>query len=45
MEALEQPGGRIPALNFMAISDQRHANVSKKMLLADDNVVPPHDAA
>ena len=27
-EVLEQPGGGTPALNIMAIRDQRHANVS-----------------
>ena len=29
-EVLEQPGGGTPALNVMAIRDQRHANVSKQ---------------
>ena len=32
-EVLEQPGGGTPALNVIAIRDQRHANVSKKRTL------------
>ena len=44
MEVLEQPrGGGFPALNVMAIGDQRHANVRK--LLADVDVTPPHATA
>ena len=40
---LEQPGGGTPALNIMAIRDQRHANVSKhRTLLAVVNVAPTH---
>ena len=36
---LEQPGGGTPALNVMAIRDQRHANVSQqRTLLADADV-------
>ena len=38
-EVLEQPEGGTPALNFMAIRDQRHTNVSKqRTLLADADV-------
>ena len=45
-EVLEQPGDGPPALNVMAISDQRYANVSKQMtLLADVDVAPPHGTA
>ena len=44
MEGLEQPGGGTPALNVMAIRNQRHANVSKQTtLLADVDVAPNHD--
>ena len=44
-EALEQPGFGTPALNVMAIRDQRHANVGKQTtLLADVDVAPPHGA-
>ena len=40
---LEQPVGGTPALNIMAIRDQRHANVSKeRTLLADADVAPHH---
>ena len=42
-EGLGQPGGGTPALNFMAICDQRHTNVSnQRTLLADVDVAPPH---
>ena len=42
----EQPRGGIPALNVMAIRDQRHANVSKqRTLLVDLDVALPHGAA
>ena len=42
-EVLEQPGGGTPALNVMAIRDQRHANVSKqRTLFADADVAPHH---
>ena len=45
-EVLEQPGGGTPALNVMAICDQRHANVSKqRTLLADADVAPHHGSA
>ena len=45
-EVLEQPGGGSPALNVMAIRDQRHANVSKqRTLLADADVAPHHGSA
>ena len=45
-EVLEQPGGGSPALNVMAIRDQRHANVSKqRTLLADADVAPHHSSA
>ena len=43
---LEQPGGGTPALNVMAIRDQRHANVSKqRTLLADAAIAPHHGSA
>ena len=42
-EGLEQPGRGTPALNVIAIRDQRYANVSKqRTLLADVDVAPPH---
>ena len=42
-EVLEQPGGGTPALNVMAIRDQRLTNVSKqRTLLADADVAPHH---
>ena len=45
-EALEQPGVGTPALNVMAIRDQRHANVSKqRRLLTDADVAPHHGSA
>ena len=45
-EVLEQPGGGTPALNVIAIRDQRHANVSKqRTLLADSDVAPHHGSA
>ena len=45
-EVLDQPGGGTPALNVMAIRDQRHANVStQRPLLADADVAPPHGSA
>ena len=45
-EVLEQPGGGTPALNVMAIRDQRHANVSKqRTLLADADVAPHHGSS
>ena len=45
-EVLEQPGGGSPALNVMAIRDQRHANVSKlRTLLAYAGVAPHHGSA
>ena len=45
-KVLEQPGDGTPALNVMAIRDQRHANVSKqRMLLADADVAPHHGLA
>ena len=45
-DVLEQPGGGTPALNVMAIRDQRHSNVSKeRMLLADADVAPHHGSA
>ena len=45
-EAFEQPGGGTPALNVMAIRDQRQAVVSiQTALLADVDVVPPHGVA
>ena len=45
-EVLAQPGGGIPALNVMAIRDQRHANVSKqRTFLADADVAPHHGSA
>ena len=45
-EVLEQPEGGTPALNVMAIRDQRHANVSKqRALLADTDVAPHHGSA
>ena len=44
--ALEQPGGGTPALDVMAIRDQRHANDSKqRTLLADADVAPHHGLA
>ena len=46
MEVSEQPRGETPALNVMAIRDQRHANVSKqRTLLVDVDVTPPQGAA
>ena len=46
MKVLEQPGGGTPALNVMAIRDQRHANVNKqRTLLAEVDVAPSDDAA
>ena len=45
-EVLEQPGGGTPAINVMAIRDQRHTNVSKqRTLLADADVAPRHGSA
>ena len=45
-EVLEQPVGGTPALNVIAIRDQRHANVSKqRTLLADADVAPYHGSA
>ena len=45
-EVLEQPRGGTPALNVMAIHDQRHANVNKqRTLLADADVALHHDSA
>ena len=45
-EVLEQLGGGTPALNVIAIRDQRHANVSKqRRLLADAHVAPHHGSA
>ena len=45
-EVSEQPRGETPALNVMAIRDQRHANVSKqRTLLEDVDVAPPKGAA
>ena len=45
-EVSEQTKMPAPALNVMAICDQRHANVSKQTtLLAGDDVAPPIDAA
>ena len=45
-EGLEKHGGGTPALNVMAIRDQRHANVSKqRTLLADADVAPHHGSA
>ena len=41
-EVLEPPGGGTPALNVMAIRDQRHANVSKQRTLLADADVAPH---
>ena len=42
----EQPRGESPALNVMAIRDQRHTNVSKqRMLLVDVDFAPPQGAA
>ena len=41
-EVLEQPGGGTPALNVMAIRDQRHANVSKQRTLY---IAPHHGSA
>ena len=42
-EVLEQPGGGTPALNVMAIRDQRHAK--QRTLLADADVAPHHGSA
>ena len=43
---MEQPRGGTPALNVMAIRDQRHAKVSKqRALLADADVAPHHGSA
>ena len=42
---LEQPGGGTPALNVMAICDQRHANVSKQRTLLADADVAPHQGS
>ena len=40
-DVLEQPGGGTPALNVMAIRDQRYSNVSKERTwLADADVAP-----
>ena len=41
-EVSEQPRGETPALNVMAIRDQRHANVSKQrtLLVAVDVALP-----
>ena len=45
-EVSEQPRSETPALNVMAIHDQRHANVSKqRTLLEDVDVAPPQVAA
>ena len=44
-EVLEQPGGGTPALNIMAIRDQRHANVSKQKTLLADTDAPHHGSA
>ena len=45
-EDLEQPVAGTPALNVMAIHDQRHANVSKqRTLFADADVAPHHGSA
>ena len=42
---LEQPRCRTPALNVMAIRDERHANVNKqRTLLADVDIAPPQGA-
>ena len=42
-EGLKHLGGGTPALNAMAIRDQRHTHVSKqRTLLADVEVAPPH---
>ena len=44
-EVLEQPGGGTPALNVMAIRDQRHANVSKQRTLFADADFAPHQGS
>ena len=41
-EVLEQQGGGTPALNVMAIRDQRHASVSEQRTLLADADVAPH---
>ena len=41
-EVLEQQGSGTPALNVMAIQNQRHANVSKQRTLLADAEVAPH---
>ena len=44
-KVFEQPRDGTPALNVMAIRDQRHTNVSKqRTLLADVDVAPPHES-
>ena len=46
MEVLEHPGGGPPALNVIAIRDQRRANISKqRTLLADADIAPHHGSA
>ena len=42
LEQPEQPGGRTPAFNVMAIRGQRHANSKQRTLLADVDVAPPN---
>ena len=45
-EVSEQPKGETPALNVMAIRDQRLAKVSKqRTLLVDIDIAPPQGAA
>ena len=42
LEVLEQSRGRTPALNVVAIRDQRNTNVSKQRTLLADVDVAPH---
>ena len=45
-EVSEQPRGETPALNVLAMRDQRHANVSKqRTLLVDVDIAPPQGVA